>query len=220
MLVEPFQGEGGYVPATPEFMRDCQSTCHSNRALFMVDEVQTFARTGTPFFTSQLGVTPDAIGLAKGLFMGAMVARADLSEHLHPGWHSNTWGGGKVFDNQIAYAVLDTLLHHREPVFEGRSLMDNQALKGRLIEAGLAEVSRRHPDLMPDFVVRGGMARISVRRRKEVWDAAWARGLKLLPCGRAGDVAPIRLLFLADVLAKEIYEALDLLDATLGDLEG
>ncbi len=218
LIIEPFQGEGGYVPATPEFAADMQATCRRHGGLFMLDEVQTFARTGTLFFGEQLGVTPDAMALAKGLFTGAMVARGELGDLLHGGWHSNTWGGGRILDNQVAYAVLHVLTRPDNPLFDGRSLPENQMLKGKLIEQGLALLAERHAGLVESYIVRGGMARISVRRRHDVVQSAWRHGLKLLGCGRKGDVAAIRLLFLTDVLAREVLEAIDLLDATLTDV--
>jgi 4-aminobutyrate aminotransferase len=218
-IVEPFQGEGGYVPATPEFLRDCEAACRRSGALYMLDEVQTFGRTGTLLYAEQLGTAPDAFAAAKGLFVGVMVARAEFTKYLHTGWHSNTWGGGKIFDNQVAYAVLHTMMNERSPVFDGRSYPENLALKAGLIEAGLAELSARHPQTIVAHVVKGGLARISVRKRPDLLRAAWRRGLKILPCGRMGDVAAIRLIFLADVLAKEIGDGLDLLDAAVFDVE-
>lgn len=219
-VVEPFQGEGGYVAATTEFLRDCEATCRKAGALFLLDEVQTFGRTGTVFFGEQLGVAPDAFGSAKGLFVGVMVARAELGKYLHNGWHSNTWGGGKIFDNQVGYAVLDTLLHEKSALFEGRTLPENLRLKGKLIEAAVAELARRHPQTVVGHAVKGGLARLSLRRRADVIAAGWRRGVKLLVCGRSGEVAAIRLIFLADVLAKEIREAFDLIDAAISDVEG
>jgi 4-aminobutyrate aminotransferase len=218
-VVEPFQGEGGYVPATSEFLADCAAACKAADALFMLDEVQSFGRTGTIFFGEQLGVVPDAFGAAKGLFVGAMVARADLVKYLHTGWHSNTWGGGKVFDVQVAYAVLDVLMHEKSDLFEGRTLPENLRVKSHLIDAALTHLAARHPQIVAGHVVRGGLARLSVRRRADVIRAAHRRGVKLLVCGRAGDVAAIRLVFLADVLAKEIRDAFDAIDLALGDVE-
>lgn len=218
-VVEPFQGEGGYVPATPEFLKDCQAACRRADALFLLDEVQTFGRTGTILYGEQLGVRPDAFGAAKGLFVGAMVARGELTKYLHNGWHSNTWGGGKVFDNQIAYAVLETLLDERSSVFQGRSLPENLRFKGTLVAAALAELQRRHPQTVVGHVALGGLARISLRRRADVIRAGWRRGAKLLVCGRAGEVSAIRLVFLADVLAKEILDGFDLIDQAIGDVE-
>jgi 4-aminobutyrate aminotransferase-like enzyme len=153
------------------------------------------------------------------MFASAMVARADLDRHLHNGWHNNTWGGGKIFDNQIACAVLDILLHEKSPVFLGRSYQENLRLKSKLIQAGFAELQSRHPAIVVGSMVQGGLARLSVRRRTDLIRAGWRRGLKLLGCGRSGDVAAIRTIWLADVLAKEIREAMDLLDLAMSDVE-
>jgi 4-aminobutyrate aminotransferase len=218
-VVEPFQGEGGYVPATPEFLADCHAACRRADALFLLDEVQTFGRTGTIFYGEQLGVVPDAFGAAKGLFVGAMVARADLTKYLHVGWHSNTWGGGKVFDVQVAHAVLDVLMNDRGPLFESRTPPENLRVKAKLIEAALVDLRARHPATVVSHVVRGGLARLSVRRRPDVVRAAHLRGAKLLGCGRMAEVASIRLVFLADVLAKEIRDAFDVIDLALTDVE-
>ncbi|MCE9634631.1 MAG: aminotransferase class III-fold pyridoxal phosphate-dependent enzyme [Planctomycetes bacterium] len=217
-LVEPLRGEGGYVLCTPEFLKDCETVSHAHGGLLILDEVQTFGRSGTLFLGEQMGVVPDAMALAKGLFTAAMVARADLDQYLHTGWHSNTWGGGKIFDNQIGYAVLDIMLHEKSPVFLGRTYPENLRLKGKLLEAGFAELQRRHPTIVDSFMVKGGLSRLSVRRRTDLIHAGWRRGLKLLGCGRSGEVSSIRTLFLADVLAKEIHEALDLLDAAMSDV--
>jgi acetylornithine/succinyldiaminopimelate/putrescine aminotransferase len=207
------------VPAAPEFLQDCEAACRKADALFLLDEVQTFGRTGTVFFGEQLGVSPDAFAAAKGLFVGAMVARADLAKYLHTGWHSNTWGGGKIFDTQVACAVLELLLDEKGPLFEGRTFPENLRLKGKLVEAALEELAARHPAIVAGHVTRGGLARLSVRRRSDVIHAAHVRGVKLLPCGRAGEVAAIRLVFLADVLAKEIRDAFDAIDLALSDVE-
>ena len=218
-IVEPLQGEGGYVLATPEFLRDAEAACRAHGALFLLDEVQSFGRAGTLLLGEQAGVRPDAMALAKGLFVGAMVARADLDKHLHNGWHSNTWGGGKIFDNQIAYTVLDLMMFERSPVYAGRTYPENLRLKAKLIQAGFAELQRRHPALVTGSMVRGGLARLSVRRRADVIHTGWRHGIRLLGCGRAAEISSIRMLFMADVLGREIAEAMDLLDATLTDVE-
>ncbi|MFQ5845976.1 MAG: aminotransferase class III-fold pyridoxal phosphate-dependent enzyme, partial [Planctomycetota bacterium] len=81
--------------------------------------MQTFGRSGTLFLTEQLGVVPDVICLAKGAVVGATLGRASFAPLLHSGWHSNTFGGGKIFDVNFAYAVVDTVAHERSPVFDG-----------------------------------------------------------------------------------------------------
>lgn len=190
----------------------------ANGGIFVADEVQCFGRTGTLFFSEQLGVVPDAIALAKGMVVGMTLIRAEHARHFHGGWHSNTWGGGKIFDTQWAHAVLDTLLNHRDPVLGGLTYARNCAVKGRRLAAGLERLRERHPALVTGFDQRGLMAGVSVRRRAEIIATGWKRGLKLLGCGPSGEVSRLRILFLADTLAREVDEALRVLDEVLAEV--
>jgi 4-aminobutyrate aminotransferase-like enzyme len=219
LLVEPFQGEGGYRPADGAWIRGIEEVVHGNGGLLCLDEVQTFGRTGSVFLGSQLGLRPDVVATAKGMVVGVTLARAEFAPFLHGGWHSNTWGGGKVFDNQMAWATLDALLHHRDPVLGGIPYLENERVKGRYLEAGLARLRERHPGLVEGADVRGLMAGISVRRRADLIRVGWERGLKLLGCGPSGEVSRLRLVFLADTLAREIDEALRVLDRVLAEVE-
>ena len=218
-LVEPFQGEGGYRPADAAWLRGIEEVVRRAGGLLCLDEVQTAGRTGSLIFASQLGVKPDVVATAKGLVVGITLARAEFAPLLHAGWHANTWGGGKVFDNQMAYATLDTLLHGRDPVLGGLSYLENERVKGRYLEAGLGMLRDRHRALLEGFDVRGMMAGLTVRRRADIVRVGWERGAKLLGCGPAGEVARLRLVFLADTLAREIDEALRVLDAVLSEVE-
>jgi 4-aminobutyrate aminotransferase-like enzyme len=218
-LVEPFQGEGGYLPANPEWLRGIEKVVHDNGGLLCVDEVQSFGRTGTLFFAEQLGVKPDVVATAKGMVVGLTIARAELSPLLHGGWHSNTWGGGKIFDVQWAWAVLDTLTTYRDPVLAGLPYTENCRVKGKYLAEGLHRLMERHPSLVTGFDARGLLAGISVRRRADIVRVGWRRGAKLLGCGVSGEVSRLRVLFLADAIAREIDEALRVLDAVLSEVE-
>jgi 4-aminobutyrate aminotransferase-like enzyme len=218
-LVEPLQGEGGYRPADRAWIGAIAASVRRHGGLFLADEVQTVGRTGTLFFAEQCGIQPDVVATAKGMWMGVTLARAEFTKHLHPGWHANTWGGGKIFDNQVAYAVLDTLLHHKDPVLGGLSYLENCRVKGERLEGALARLQAKHPRTLAAYDVRGLMAGLSVRRRADVVRVGWKRGLKLLGCGLAGEVSRLRVLFLADSLAREIDEAVRVLDEVLTEVE-
>ena len=218
-LLEPFQGEGGYRPADAAWLQGIDRIVHASGGLLLLDEVQTFGRTGTVFFGAQLGVKPDVVATAKGMVVGATLARAEFSPLLHTGWHANTWGGGKIVDNQFAWTTLNTLLNHRDPVLGGLSYLENERVKGAYLAAGLERLRQRRPKIVEGFDVRGLMAGLSVRRRADIVRVGWARGLKLLGCGASGEVARLRLLFLADSLAREIDEALRVLDEVLAEVE-
>ncbi len=98
ILVEAVQGEGGIVPATPEFMAGLRQLCDEKNLLLFCDEVQCgMGRTGTWFGYQAVGGKPDAISLAKSLAagypMGAIVTGPKLADVFQPGQHASTFGG-------------------------------------------------------------------------------------------------------------------------------
>ena len=215
---ESFQGEGGYVPGAPEFFRAARRVCDETGALLIVDEVQAVARTGRLLATEHLGVRPDVVATAKSMVLGITVAPAHLEKYLHTGWHSNTWGSGRILDTNFAWTVLDTLLHHRDPVFGGLSYLENEEVKGRYLAERLDRLAAKHPNVLVGHRGLGVMRGLVVRHREKLVHAAWMRGLKLLGCGWAGETSVIRVLFLADTLAHEIDEFVRVLDLAMGDV--
>jgi 4-aminobutyrate aminotransferase-like enzyme len=218
-VAEPFQGEGGYVPGDPGFFRRARAVCDETGALLVSDEVQTVARTGSLLRIERLGVRPDVVCVAKSMVLGVTLAPAGLEAHLHGGWHSNTWGGGRVLDVNFAFTVLDTLLRHEDPVLGGLSYLENEDVKGRRLADALDRLAERHPKVVAGHRGEGCLQAILVRRRDDVIAAAWRRGLKLLGAGFPGEVAAIRLLFLADTLAREVDEFERVMDLALSDVE-
>lgn len=217
-VVEAFQGEGGYRMARAGWLRELAALCREHEILFLADEVQTFGRTGTLFLTEQMGVVPDILAAAKSAGVGVTVSRAEYEKYLKPGWHSNTWGGGKVLDVNFAFTTIDTYLHYQDPVFEGRTYQENSRIKGEYLRSNLAWLMERHPETLTAFSGLGCMYGITVRRREQVVAAAWRRGLKLLACGLGGEEARIRLVFLTDVLTHEIDEFTRVMDGVLEEV--
>jgi 4-aminobutyrate aminotransferase-like enzyme len=146
------------------------------------------------------------------MVIGITLAAADLAAHLHPGWHSNTWGAGRAFDTNFAWTTLDTVLNYREPAFGGLSYFENEEVKGRLLRKGLDRLVERHPKVLVGHRGQGLMNALLVRRRDDVIRTGWKMGVKLLGCGWSAEVAPIRLLMLADTLGREVDELLAALD--------
>src|SRR6185503_1536484 len=100
IVIEPVQGEGGYVPAPKEFLQELRRICDQHGILLIADEVQSgMGRTGKMFASEHYDVKPDIICIAKGigsgLPIGACVARADLMD-WKPGAHASTFGGNPV----------------------------------------------------------------------------------------------------------------------------
>lgn len=90
ILIEPVLGEGGYVPAPPEFLRGLRMICDDHGILLIIDEVQSgFGRTGKNFFVEYSGVRPDVLTCAKGLANGfplsGVISRKELTDVLKPG---------------------------------------------------------------------------------------------------------------------------------------
>jgi 4-aminobutyrate aminotransferase-like enzyme len=217
--VECYQGEGGYHLANREWLAGIREVCTKHHILFGTDEVQSFGRTGFLYAAEHFGVQPDIVWASKGAIVGLTVARAEYADDCHIGWHSNTFGGGKVFDVNMAYATIDTINNHSDPLFEGKGYLDNSRLKGEYVRMRLADLSARHSELFPDFSGLGGMWGLSVRHREEIIATGWRMGAKLLGCGPVGEVSRLRIVLLTDVLTREIDQMISVLDRTFSAVE-
>lgn len=213
--VECCQGEGGYRLADRGWLRAVAALCKEHGILLGLDEVQSFGRTGTLYAGERYGLVPDLVWISKAAVVGLTVARAELADQAHVGWHSNTFGGGKLFDVNLAYAVIDTLVNWKEPLFEGRSYLANSRLKGEYTRMRLAELCAQHADVFPDFSGLGGMWGLTVRHREELIETAWLQGAKLLGCGRRGALSRLRIVLLTDVLTREIDQMIAVLERSL-----
>jgi 4-aminobutyrate aminotransferase len=147
IVVEPVQGEGGYVVPPPKFMQELRALCDRHDILLIADEVQSgMGRTGKMFACEQSGVAPDIIcaakGIASGLPLSATVARADLMQ-WHRGAHASTFGGNPV----AVAASLKTF-----ELLEG-GLLENSARMGERLLEGLKPIAEKYSDLI--FDVRG-----------------------------------------------------------------
>ena len=116
-VFEPFQGEGGYRMPALATLRALREACDRAGGLLVADEVQTFARTGDTFLSVGRGISPDVVCLAKAAVVGVTLVPSDVAGTFPAGWHSNTFGSGKLFDVNYSHAVIDTFLNDREPLF-------------------------------------------------------------------------------------------------------
>ncbi len=217
--LECYQGEGGYKLADCAWIHGIAAACTEWDVLLGVDEVQSFARTGKLFAVQHFDVEPDVLWTSKGAVVGITTARADLAQDLHVGWHSNTFGGGKFFDVNMAYTTVDLVTGFADPLFEGRNYLENSHIKGEYLRMRLAEMSNRHPDVLSDFSGLGGMWGLSVRHREEIVAKGWHMGAKLLGCGPAGELSRLRIILLTDVLTREIDQMMDVLDRIFSAVE-
>ena len=205
ILIEPVQGEGGVRAAEPAFFRALRQICDERGLLLAFDEVQTgIGRLGEMFGYQKLGVTPDVMGLAKGLGagfpIGAVLTTAEAGKGITPGTHGSTFGG-----NPLAVAAGNAVLDEvTKPGF-----LDNVRQMALLFRQRLAEIKDRHPTVIAE--VRGDGLLIglkSVVPNGELADAC--RDEKLLSV-LAGDNV-MRLVPPLIVTAAEVVEAIARLD--------
>jgi len=187
IVVEPVQGEGGYVPAPPGFLKGLRRICDEHGIMLIMDEVQSgMGRTGKMFAAEYSDVKADIVciakGIASGLPLGACVARADLMD-WKPGAHASTFGGNPVC---IASALKTIELLERE-------LLANSAEVGTYLKAGLEKLMAKH-DCIGDVRGMGMMLgvefvenRVSKKPNPDLRDAVeiacFERGLILLGAG-------------------------------------
>jgi 4-aminobutyrate aminotransferase len=218
VIVEPVQGEGGFIPPHPEFLPRLQRLCRQHGILLIADEVQSgMGRTGKLFAFEHYGIDPDMIILAKGIASGmpisAVIARDDVMK-WNDGGHGSTFGGNPV----SCAAALATLRLLRD------GLIDNAGTVGaRLIEA-LRAVRRRHPAI-GDVRGLGLMVGIEVVRdpatrepdpatRHAVIVKAFEKGLLTLPCG----ASTIRLSPPLIARESDVDKAVAILDAAFEEV--
>jgi len=187
IVVEPIQGEGGYIVPPPEFHQQLKALAERHGILYVVDEIQTgMGRTGKMFAIEHWGVEPDIICLAKGIAsgmpLGAIIARADLMD-WPPGAHASTFGGNPV----ACTAATETIALLKE------GLVENAAQVGDYLLSRLNELKDRQP-LIGDVRGLGLMIGVelvksratkerAVQERDAVIQACFRRGLLLLGCG-------------------------------------
>ena len=187
IVVEPIQGEGGYVVPPPEFLQGLAALAKTHGMLFIIDEVQSgIGRTGKMFAIEHAAVQPDIIvaakGIASGLPMGVTIARDDVMD-WPVGAHSNTFGGNPL----ACAAALATIKLVKD------SLMTNAADVGDFLLAKLRELAQRHSTI-GDVRGQGLMIGIELVRdrqskeaaaeeRDELVLAAFRRGLLVLAAG-------------------------------------
>jgi len=219
VVVEPIQGEGGYIVAPDEFLQRLRELTKKHGILLVADEVQSgMGRSGKMFAIEHTGVEPDmmsiAKGIASGLPLGVAAARADLMA-WPPGAHASTFGGNPV---SCAAAIATIALLRQQ-------LVANAADVGGFLMSELKALADKHP-LIGDVRGRGlmiGVELVRDRKTKEratderdaVVNAAFARGMLVLGAGKnAVRFSPPLVL-----TRKQAEMAVKIFDEALTDVE-
>ncbi|MBM3809602.1 MAG: acetyl ornithine aminotransferase family protein [Acidimicrobiia bacterium] len=218
VVVEPIQGEGGYVVPKPQFHQRLRDITRNHGILLIADEVQSgMGRTGRMFAIEHFDVEPDMVavakGVASGLPLGVTTARAAVMS-WPPGSHASTFGGNPV----SCAAALKTIELLKA------SLMQNAADVGAYLLGRLKELQLKHP-IVGDVRGKGLMIGIelvrdrvtkerAVTERDAVVDACFQRGLLVLGAGKnAIRISPPLVLTKA-----QASTAVEIIDAALGSL--
>ncbi len=181
IIVEPIQGEGGYIVPEDGFLQGLRRICDEHGILLIADEIQSGAgRTGRMWAIEHWGVEPDILlsakGIASGMPLGAMIARAPLLETWGPGAHGSTYGGNPV----ACAAALATI-----ELLEG-GLIENARIRGDQAQAGLRSLAQRVPSLITDLRGKGLMIGVEFDTPTHAEEVQWAcfeLGLLVLECG-------------------------------------
>ncbi|MEO6966337.1 MAG: acetyl ornithine aminotransferase family protein [Acidobacteriaceae bacterium] len=219
IFVEPVQGEGGYVVAPANFMRELRDICDRHGILLVVDEVQSgVGRTGKWWAVEHSGVEPDIVCIAKGIASGMplslCMARASIMD-WKPGSHASTFGGNPV---AIAAAMATLDIIEREG-------MTNAAKVGGVMNERLQEWPKKHP-IVGEVRGRGLMIGIEIVKdqrsreaatewRNQLATLAFERGLLILGCGESS----IRLAPPLILKQEEADIALDILEESIAEVE-
>jgi 4-aminobutyrate aminotransferase/(S)-3-amino-2-methylpropionate transaminase len=222
ILIEPVLGEGGFVPAPPDFMRRLRELTKQHGMMLITDEIQTgFGRTGKFFAIEHSGVEPDLITVAKSLAAGfplsGVVGRAEVMDAPEPGGLGGTYGG-----NPVACAAGLAVMG----IMRDEKLPERAARIGSVVEERMQSWAAEH-ELVGDVRVVGAMAGMELVRNRQTKEAAnketarilgvaREKGLIVLRCGVHHNV--IRTLMPLTIPDDQLQEGLDILGAALEDV--
>jgi len=221
VIVEPVQGEGGFVPMPPIFMKRLQEICNENGILLILDEIQTgFARTGAMFAAEQLGAQPDIITMAKGIAGGlplsAVVGRSEIMDSVHVGGLGGTYSGNPI-SCAAALATIDNI--------EKYDLCEKASALGSYIRSRCLKMQEKY-ECIGDVRGMGAMQCIELvkdRGTKEpapemisrILAASLKRGVIFISAGMLSNV--IRFLPPLVMSMEQTEYGMDALDAAIGE---
>lgn len=221
IMMEPVQGEGGYIVPDKEFVQYVREICDKYGILLIFDEVQSgMGRTGKLFAYEYFGVKPDILtsakGIANGFPLSAVIGKKEIMEQWPAGAHGGTFGGNPVAC-AAANAVLDELT-------DG-GMLDNAAKMGDYFKEKLFALQKKYPSVIGDVRGLGLMLAMEMVHPDKTPDAdittairtkALEKGLLLLGCGTNHNI--VRFIAPTIVTEKEIDIAINIIDECLKEL--
>ncbi|QTD46014.1 4-aminobutyrate--2-oxoglutarate transaminase [Ottowia testudinis] len=222
LLVEPVQGEGGYLPAPEGFLAALRALCDQHGIVMIADEIQTgIGRAGKMFAIEHSGVEPDLITLAKGLGGGtpisAVVGKASLMDAVPPGGLGSTYAGSPLAC-EAALAVLDAM--------QNEKLCERSMELGERLRRHFKALAAKYPAIgdvrglgamtAVEFFKGGDTHQPATELAAALKTEAAKRGLLLLTCGSYGNV--IRVMVPLTIEWAVLDEGLAIFDAALAQV--
>jgi 4-aminobutyrate aminotransferase/(S)-3-amino-2-methylpropionate transaminase len=222
ILIEPIQGEGGFIVPAPGFLSALSEWTKNNGALFIADEIQTgFCRTGKWFAVDHEGVVPDMIttakGLAGGMPLAAVTGRAEIMNAVHEGGLGGTYGGNPV----AAAAALATISTMKSEGLAERATHIGERATKKLLELAaqhpvIGEVRGRGAMIAVEFV-QPGTHTPNAAAVKSVIEYCTKRGVVTISCGTYGNV--VRLLPPLVITDEQLDDGLSVLGEAIAALD-
>ncbi|BBX51860.1 4-aminobutyrate--2-oxoglutarate transaminase [Mycolicibacterium poriferae] len=221
VVIEPIQGEGGFIVPAEGFLPTLLAWCRANDVVFIADEVQTgFARTGAMFACEHEGIVPDLIvtakGIADGMPLSAVTGRAEIMDAPHVSGLGGTYGGNPVAC-AAALATIETIeadgLVARAAQIE--SLMKDTLFRLQAEDDRIGDVRGRGAMIAVELV-KAGTTEPDAELTRALCAAAHQAGVIVLSCGTFGNV--LRFLPPLSISDELLREALDVLELILRDL--
>jgi 4-aminobutyrate aminotransferase/(S)-3-amino-2-methylpropionate transaminase len=221
VIIEPIQGEGGFIVPAEGFLPALLEWCRKNDVVFIADEVQSgFARTGAMFACEHEGIDPDLIctakGIAGGLPLSAVTGRAEIMDAPHVGGLGGTFGGNPVACAAALAAIAtiesDGLVERAQQI---ERLIIERLLRLQAGDDRIGDVRGRGAMIAVELV-KSGTSDPDAELTAKLATAAHAAGVIVLTCGMFGNI--IRLLPPLTISDELLTEGLDILAGLLGDL--
>ena len=221
VVIEPIQGEGGFIVPAEGFLATLLAWCRANDVVFIADEVQTgFARTGAMFACEHEGIVPDLIvtakGIADGMPLSAVTGRAEIMDAPHVSGLGGTYGGNPVAC-AAALATIETIevdgLVARAARIE--ALMKDTLFRLQAEDDRIGDVRGRGAMIAVELV-KAGTTEPDAELTRALCAAAHQAGVIVLSCGTFGNV--LRFLPPLSISDELLHEALDVLELILRDL--
>ncbi|MHA1729230.1 MAG: 4-aminobutyrate--2-oxoglutarate transaminase [Promethearchaeota archaeon] len=222
IIVEPIQGEGGFITPPPDFFRKVAEICRKHGILFIADEIQSgMGRTGKMFAIEHWNVVPDIILLAKslaaGLPLSAVIGRKEIMNAPHIGGLGGTFSGNPVAC-RAALAVLDIfkeekLLHKAEIIAQTLAeYIDNWQKRFEIVGSSHGIGSMRAFELIDKQTKEP-----SKDKAKQLVEICYKKGLVVITCGKFGNI--IRMLMPLNITNDQLQKGLKIIEESLQIIE-